>query len=267
MKEMTLSELKKVQVEILDYLTEYCDKKGIHLWIDSGTLLGAIRHKGYIPWDDDIDTGVLREDYDKLIKNFNKDNIGSKYKLVCIEEDKNFFLPHAKIVDTETVLKEINCVLGVNIDVFVYDNCPDDVKIINKLFDKRDKYRMLFNIKNKTVLPKKPLKRIIFYTAYAIFSLLPCDYFIKKMVKNCKTYQYKDTKLAGNFSAFSRSYFNKSTVKEFTKVEFEGKLYNAPKGYDEYLRCFYGDYMQLPPEEKRVTHHVFKAYFKSEEGK
>ena len=103
-KKITKEEMKKIQINILDDVSKFCDENNIKYWIDCGTLLGAIRHKGYIPWDDDIDIGMLREDYDKFIKLYNSKK--SKYKLKCIELDKTYEYPFGKVIDTDTILYE-----------------------------------------------------------------------------------------------------------------------------------------------------------------
>ena len=133
MKKITVEELKKFQLEILGVVADFCEKNNIKYWIDSGTLLGAIRHKGYIPWDDDIDVGMLREDYNKFSKIFNEKN--NRYKFVCIENTPDLFVPHGKVCDTTTELyepDETGHKTSINIDIFVYDNAPDDDKQVKK---------------------------------------------------------------------------------------------------------------------------------------
>ena len=135
MKEIGVEDLKRIQLEILSVVAEFCEKNGIRYWIDSGTLLGAVRYGGYIPWDDDIDVGMLREDYDKFSEAFNKAN--EKYKFVCYENRKDFYLPHGKVCDSSTVLYEPDengYKLSVNIDIFVYDNDPDDDEEFKKMY-------------------------------------------------------------------------------------------------------------------------------------
>lgn len=137
MREMTIDELKEVQLQILDFVAEFCEKNQIQYWIDSGTLLGAIRHKGYIPWDDDIDVGMLRKDYDKFFKLFN--DPGNRYQFVCYEKQPDFYLPHGKVCDVSTVLYEPNEKghrLSVNIDIFVYDNAPEDNSEVMKMYNR-----------------------------------------------------------------------------------------------------------------------------------
>ena len=93
--EIDIDELKKIQLNILEYIDKFCKENNINYWIDCGTLLGAVRHKGYIPWDDDIDIGMLREDYIKFMNSFNNNN-DSNYKFHCYELDKNWYYPYGK---------------------------------------------------------------------------------------------------------------------------------------------------------------------------
>ena len=264
MEKLDLEGLKKVQLEILDVVNEFCQKHQINYWLDCGTLIGAIRHKGYIPWDDDIDIGMLRSDYDKFMKLFNEEN--SRYQFYSIENNKDFLVAFGKVLDTKTILyepnKEQGIKLNINIDVFVYDNAPDDEMLCQKMFKKRDmylklRYAQLYpNFYDKTSLKKKIMR--FFLKIY--LKLLPKNYYTKKIIKNSRKYIDCDTKRVGNFTSVSKFVGDKELFKEFIKVEFEGRKYPAPIGYDTWLRNIYGDYMKLPPVEKRVSHHEFEAY-------
>lgn len=255
-------ELKKIQIEILDVVNEFCRKNDISYWLDGGTLLGSVRHKGYIPWDDDIDIGMLRADYDKFLNTFNGYN--NRYKAYSIENNEQFYFAFGKILDTYTTLYEPDengNKLSINIDVFVYDNAPDDKKKIKKMFFYRDIYR---NLNLLRTLNHKPngniIRRVYIYMLRIILKPFPINYFVKKMIKNSKIYTDKQTKKIGNFTGVTKAVCEKSILQNFTEGEFEGKLYKIPTEYDKWLRNFFGDYMELPPIEKRISHHTFKAY-------
>ncbi len=263
MREMTPEEVRKVQLEILDVVTEFCDEHGIKYWLDSGTLIGAVRHKGYIPWDDDIDLGMLRPDYDKFRESFNQKN--SRYYFACGENSRDFFAAYGKVLDTNTVLFEpdINGYkLSVNIDVFVYDNAPDDDMIVKEMFDRRDLLRRLSGYRNLDWINESDslLKRFVKSIVISVLDVFPQDYFIKKMVQNTKKYKDVATKRIGNFTAYSRTVCDIHAFDETVAMEFEGKMYKVPIGWDKWLTAMYGNYMELPPLEKRVTHHSYVAY-------
>ncbi len=264
MKEINLEELKKIQVKILDNIDKFCKKNKINYWIDCGTLLGAVRHSGYIPWDDDIDIGMLREDYDKFLKLYNNSN--KRYQLNAVELQKDYYFQFGKVVDTNTLLYEPdeNGIKGaVYVDVFVYDNAPDDEAELKKMFDKRDYYnkfriaQLYPELYDKSSFKKKIMR--FFLNLYLKF--LPKNYYTKKCIKNSKSYMNKETKRVGNFTSAKRMTGDKEIFKSFTNLTFEGKKYPAPVGYKDWLKAFYGDYMKLPPKEKRVSNHKFKAYY------
>ena len=270
MKEINLKELRKIQLEILDNVDNFCKKHNINYWLDCGTLLGAVRHSGYIPWDDDIDIGMLREDYDKFLTQYNKNN--KRYQLFAVENSDDYYFAFGKVIDTNTVLYEpdektgIKC--GVYIDIFVYDNAPDDDEKVQKMYDKRDYYNKLRiaqlypNLYDHESLFKKTIR--FFVNIYLKF--LPKNYYTTKVVENSKRYMNQKTKRVGNFTSASRIICDKHIFDSFTEVTFEKRKYPAPKGYDAWLKSFYGDYMKLPPKEKQISNHQFKAYYKGEEN-
>lgn len=260
MKEMNIDELKKCQLEILDYIVYFCDNNKINYFLDSGTLLGCIRHKGYIPWDDDIDIGMLRDDFDKFKSLFSeRDN----YKFVSAELGNQYPYPFGKVLDMTTLLYEPDekgiqsC---VNIDIFVYDNAPDDEKEVNRMFNVRDFYTLLNSLQYSGIYSESKLKMMVCDMARSILKLFPRGYFAEKIILNEKKYMNKECSRVGNFSSVSRVVCTKDVFKEFLYGSFEGKKYKIPIGYDEWLRCFYGDYMELPPIEKQKSHHKFQAY-------
>lgn len=258
-KKIDKEELKKIQIQILDNVANFCEKNNIQYWIDTGTLLGAVRHKGFIPWDDDIDIGMLRNDYDKFIKLYNSSN--SRYQLHCYELNDDYYYPFGKVLDTKTILYEpdINGVkISVNIDVFVYDNAPSNLKKVKKMYSKFRRYERLRLHQHFCVNSNSFINNIL----NKILKLFPENYFVEKIINNSKKYMNKNCTHVGNFTSISQVYCSKEFLKSFIKLEFEGKLYNAPIGYDEWLKAFYGDYMKLPPEEKRVSPHSFVAFYK-----
>ncbi len=262
MRRMSPEETKECQIDILDFVHEFCERNNIKYWLDCGTLLGAVRHGGYIPWDDDIDIGMLREDYEKFISTFN--NESQRYACYNIENNPEFEYPFAKVLDTETVLyepDESGLKLYVNIDIFIYDNAPDDPRLQKAMFKKRDKYVYCRYFRySKGKASGGIFKKISVKIMYSVLKHFPVGYFEKKIIKNARKYEAYKTSLMGNFTGTDRFVCDKSCFRECIWMEFEGKSYRAPIEYDKYLKALYNDYMQLPPEEKRVSHHSYIAY-------
>ena len=262
MRKLEIQEFRQIQLGILSAVAEFCDRNGISYWIDSGTLLGAIRHKGYIPWDDDIDIGMLRPDYEKFSRLFNAAN--DRYRFCAYELDHSFLYPLGKVLDTTTVLYEPDengNKLSVNIDVFIYDNAPDDDAQVARMYRVRDFYNMLHQVRNGLISHRGSRGRAAALKAGRLaLSLFPKDFFVSRMVANAKRFAEKPTARVGNFTAVSRIACEKNIFDTFEKASFEGRLYRIPGGYDRWLRAFYGDYMKLPPKEKQVAHHAFVAY-------
>ena len=263
MRRLNAEEVKKIQIEILDVVSSFCDENSIKYWLDSGTLLGAIRHKGYIPWDDDIDIGMLREDYDRFSALFNANN--QKYRFVCVENTEDFYTPFGKVIDTATILYEPDkrgSKLAINIDIFIYDNAPDDDRIVKRMYNRRDRLLLvaLFS-RGAQILPNDSGLRVLAkYLTHFLCKPFSCRKLVLKAVDNSKRYSRFETRRVGNFTAVSRIAVDKRVFDSFIDVEFEGKMYKAPVGYDEWLTDFYGDYMQLPPKDKQVSHHLYEAY-------
>ena len=268
MKRMGLEELKKIQIQILDVFASFCEENNIRYWLDCGTLLGAVRHHGYIPWDDDIDVGMLRPDYDRLCLLFNKTN--SRYRLINIESDKSSYFSYSKVVDTNTLLYEPDengFQFYINIDVFVYDNAPDDSSELKRMFDRRDHLNRQYQLQRGDHFPKGNAFRRFAIRCYQLWlRRKPGAYYIEQMVRNSKSYSEKTTQKVGNFTSASRMVCDRSAVLSTVMIKFEGKEYCCPSGYALWLKAFYGNtYMQLPPLEKRVSHHSFIAYINDSE--
>lgn len=264
MHQLNITELKRKQLEILDVTANFCAEHNIKYWLDGGTLIGAIRHKGYIPWDDDIDVGMLRQDYDKFTASFNEYN--ERCKVVCFENDSSFFVPFAKVMDTETLLYEPDekgQKLCINIDIFVYDSAPDDEAAVHDMFRKRNIFHVC-NVARQARIFQRPkggiLRRLCVYALRMAVRVFPRNYFVRKTIENAKRYVNEQTERIGNFVGVMRMTCSRRALASCIDGEFEGRHYRIPAGYDEYLREFYGDYMQLPPEEKRISTHIFKAY-------
>lgn len=266
-RSIDLEELKIIQLDILSAVDEFCCNNDIHYSLACGTLLGAVRHGGYIPWDDDIDIYLLRSDYDRLIKEF--PNIyHERYRFVTLERDAKWSRAYGKIYDANTVIKEATMEtfeLGVNIDVFPIDNVPQD-KIKWQKYNKRRK--ILQNIYLVKVI-KFRNERSLLKNLFLILCKIICFLFSSRFVAECiqkVAKRYNDSETSKVYETcqglFQKHPFRKSLFDNLIVLPFEDRKFMAFADYDEYLTNAYGDWHQLPPKEKRISHHVFQAFWK-----
>ena len=261
MKRVTSEESKSIILDILNNVAEFCDENSIRYYLTYGTLLGAIRHKGFIPWDDDIDIAMPRPDYDRFV-----DLYGAKgdYKISAPLVDKDCAWQWVKVYDGRTVKYEegvdYNYISprGVDIDVFPIDGVPDDYdEFINhgkKLISSHIYFNKVISPYNGSII--KRLFRLI-------LRIIGRDYFMRKNIQEAMKYEYSSSEMIGHLPHLEpylkrcpRSLFDSRV-----EVEFEGNNYWAPAGYDLFLKELYGDYMQLPPIEKRVASHEQEIYW------
>lgn len=260
---VTIDELRKIQLNILTIVDSFCEENNIKYVLAAGTLIGAIRHKGFIPWDDDIDIYMPRPDYERFLVEFNDYN--SRYKAISIESDKKFLYQYAKISDQKTILIENvrnSYELGINIDVFPIDGIGNDD---TKLLKKQILLRYMYDVKIIKFSKKRALiKNIILLAGKVILAGVSTQTIVKKMITNSKKYDYNEAdKVCVLVEGLDNNkVYDKSVFSETITTQFEGSFFKIPKGYDEYLKGAYGDYMKLPPEKDRVTHHSFEVYYK-----
>ncbi len=266
---LSLDEQKNIQQELLKEIKRVCEIHNITFFLGGGTLLGAIRHKGYIPWDDDIDIMMPRKDYENLLNNFNIE-CNDNCKLINYINTHDYYYPFAKIVNTKTILieneyKQIKD-MGVYIDVFPIDFLPDNEKKIKKIMKKyRRIYKLIYmyqynNISDVTENKVKLFLKKILLMIIKKFKLIPK---ILKYLDNIAI-KYKNTKkvacISGRYA--EKEVMPSSYIEDYTLVDFEGEKYKAPIGYDEYLTKHYGDYMKLPPKEKQIKEHDNEVYWR-----
>ena len=252
-----LKKLKDEELKILDYFAEFCEKNNLNYYIMYGTLLGAVRHKGFIPWDDDIDVCMPPADYQKFIKIFKNDN---KYFLQTIETDKYFHTLFAKIrenntcmVETENTYMKIH--KGINIDIFPLIPYPVNN---NKWFIFKFKFASLLVCKN--IKTNNIKNKVIF----AILRLVPRKVTNKiaiRIMNSLLNYNgnYLEYKMEINDKPLKTEWFKKSNM-----IAFEDRKYIAPYESKKILEKLYGDYMKLPPENERIGHgNIILSFNKS----
>lgn len=255
----TLRQLQIAHLEILDETVRICEKYGLKYYLAEGTLLGAVRHRGHIPWDDDLDIAMPREDFNKLAEVCNNE-LADKFFFQFFDTFEKHWLPFAKIRNQTTVLNEYNIQnldvpKGIYIDVFPLDNTERPNSFMRKI---------------KTLIIKKISFPITakagfeynssFVHKAVLFLLKP---FSVKQLNRFRNYlmtteNKKKTEYYINYASYQmcdEEIFKKSDFGEGVMLEFEGKFYRAPVKYDKILTCRYGDYMELPPEEDRILKH------------
>lgn len=261
----TLEKLHEVELEIMDEFIKICKKHNLEYFLTGGTMLGAIRHKGFIPWDDDIDVGMMRKDYDLFIE-YAKEELDDKYLLDCFETNKEYYLPFAKIRKKNTIFDEednhhLNNHKGIFIDIIPFENAakPDS-------FKQKIQAILVRNITD-TMFYKKKIRKLnksrhpLFV---AILSIIPNSQLMKLQKKLSKLNKNDNSEyavaLAGTYGyqkeTMKRSYFIPSK-----KIKFENREYQGMNNPDAYLTRIFGNYMELPPKEKRRNHMPLKIEF------
>ena len=268
-KRLSIEEHKAIQLGIMKYVAKFCESHNLQYFLSDGTLLGAVRHKGFIPWDDDIDIQMPRPDRNKLIELFNVESQGTNYYLI---QPKDPIAQHymVKIIDVRTVKLEpyldySRGFLGVDIDVFELNGCPEDEKEFEEwalqirayhkayLYKKRNAWRTILGMGKDIIKGRLKAKFVPFMSSTEI---------IDKVNALFDKYPYGNSAYVCRIGIGDNFRLVKNVFDGYKLLRFEDAYYRVPKDYDAYLKSQYGDYMELPPEEKRVTHHVNEIYLK-----
>lgn len=247
LKEVTIEESKRIQIDILNYIREICEKNGLKYYLAYGTLLGAVRHKGFIPWDDDIDIYMPVKDiyclYD-ILRN------EKKYEMAMPAKSEGYFYFYPRIIDKRTVLNIVDFPLliksGISIDIFPLVALGDNLDQAREKMDcavEEQKYiKHMISLRTSTEEIQKRLEQ--FWT-----EKLDVDYLA--------------TKYCGNiFGPYGeREILESHIFKNIVPLQFEDDNFYGPKEYDSYLRAIYGNYLEYPPEDKRVSSHIWTGYW------
>lgn len=267
-----LKELQGVQIEILEEIVRICKKYNLRYYLIYGTLIGAIRHHGFIPWDDDLDIGMPRDDYEKFMKVAKKE-LGSNYFLQNADTEEGYWLSFAKVRKNNTLFEEPSVVnmaekihKGIFVDIFPFDYVQKKEGffvhmqfILSKALNETMYYKAGV-FKNKKSLKYKYL--------VSLFQVLPMKAVSKLQSKVVSIQKQKGARYLADFNS-SRKYLAAIYPMEYLVPTqdgmFDGKNFAIPQNYDIYLKKVYGDYMKLPKEEERVNHRTLRIVFNTKE--
>lgn len=257
MKKIDINELKEIQMQILDYVDKFCQKYSIQYSLCAGTLLGAIRHKGYIPWDDDIDIQLVRNEYERFTALWNQEK--HPYVFHNINSDSSVGVPFGKISDPHTIIIEPGLSpIGVNIDVIPIDKVIDEEDFNTRHNKVLDLYVRIWKKRRKWSW--KP--NVLFWKFYSLFDSAEADLHKINAIAKSRNDERGTMLFEMVGGRTVKRPWSSKAFKDTIDVQFENRTYKVFAGYDEYLTAAYGDYMKLPPEEKQISHHDFEAWWK-----
>ncbi|MBR4389306.1 MAG: LicD family protein [Prevotella sp.] len=278
MKEMTLQEVQQVSLEILKDVHRFCEANGINYTLFGGTMIGAIRHKGFIPWDDDVDIAMPRPDYERFLKMYQSEK---GYKLFASGSKENF-LAFSRVCEMEKTsavnvkMPWANQPTGVWIDIFPLDGAPDDEKECELLLEKLRWHWRKSCYARTAKSPLSARKGGADKLKTCVKKLVYNDWFITPQ-RVISHYNQTASKIpwraTGHFWNCSylrygmKEYQEMSDYTSTVLVPFEDAMFRVCNGYDHFMRTKYGDYMQLPPEDKRKSNHALCSYYWREQGK
>ncbi|MCR4908590.1 MAG: LicD family protein [Lachnospiraceae bacterium] len=270
-RELTIQEIQTVSLEILKRVADLCEELQLRYYLVFGTLIGAIRHHGYIPWDDDVDIMMPRPDHDKLMEHLSEHPLPGLTvfnRRTC--RDYPYML--TRISDDGYILEmenEESVGMGIFIDVYPFDGLGNTREEAVPFGLKGDYLSSLcyqatrkhFAMETTTSV----FRKIIKFPVFLISRMIGKDFFQNRLELLAGTRDYETSEYVGCVTwltwgekeMFLRKWFDESILVPFEKYEFR-----VPKCYDEVLRHEYGDYMQLPPEKDRIGHHYYKAFSK-----
>ena len=274
-KQLSKKEIQIILLKMLDDFVKYCEKYNLRYYMVGGTLLGAVRHHGFIPWDDDIDLGMPRPDYQRFLELIKTDPVSEDYEVVSSEYG-TLTIPLTEIVnkkvrlerDSSDFIAEQYQMLNLFIDIIPQDGWPENLHEAENLVKKMDHLRFMNQVSRAKLGHGKTLLRTIAKIPYGLYvKTIGNKRILEKIREESLKYDYDTSEYVGCVSYGIYGVGERclrQEVVEFQLIEFETGKYNAPGCWDSYLRGIYGDkYMELPPENKRKTHDM-KAYCSDE---
>ena len=269
MKELTISEVKELEFELLVKFDDICRTHQWRYSLGGGSLLGAVRHHGFIPWDDDIDIIMPRPDYDKFVESSKNSNW--KFVVRTHETTQGYNMLHGKIMNPNTVLIDSSInnstyTIGIHIDIFPVDGLGQTYKEALRTFNRTALSRELLNAKTWKRYFKSKTHPFYYepfrFLLFLISRFVDTESLINAIDKENRRFSFDTEQFAGCVSGCYRDkeILPQKVFSEYCEIPFEGRLFKCLMRYDDYLKSLYGDYMKLPPKEKQKSHHTFKAF-------
>lgn len=264
-KNEVLEKLHNVLFELLCEFDRICKKHNIQYFLDSGTALGAVRHGGFIPWDDDLDVGMMREEYEKFLK-VAPYEVGDNYIVLTKDIDSAYKKDHAKLVRKNTIYPELGTehykYRGIFIDIFPFDKISNDARKRKIDFKKDRIYKSLIILKRSKTFGRNAYHKKIFHL---FFKAIPMKWLENKRDSFWSQYNKTDSFYATCYlykMVLNRDIiFPLSSLLPVKQIVFERREFPIMYNYDNYLSIMYGNYMNLPPENKREFHSCGEIIF------
>ena len=260
-----IREIQQMELGIMEYIHEVCQKIGVKYFLAYGSLIGAVRHKGFIPWDDDMDICMLREDYEKL-QDYLIANPDERYEVMSYKNNLNYVYPFMKVQDNQTYLLEedvrIDSNMGIYVDIFPVDGYEDDSVFKDKMTRLIKKRQLSCYTFKGITNTKSLLNSLIRYISVIIFYFTNTNKYIRGIDELAQSRKVGDYELVDYliYKDMNKPVWKREWLNQTITGVFEGKEFMIPKNYHEILTSDYGDYTQLPPVELRFSHHDFQLW-------
>jgi len=268
--EEQIKKIQEIEIRNLKEIKRVCEKIGVEFFLYGGSLIGAVRHTGFVPWDDDLDIAMSRDDYMKFVKEAPK-YLSDEYYLQTPYSDKKspYFYSKLRLRGTKCIEyahHKMNIEQGIYVDIYPIDKMPEDKEEFLRLYNEFQKTVRLF-VWRQCIHPyipadslKRRVKNGIKWCVGIALRLIPHNVFVKKLDKIMTLHNDKNTNLYGNYSYFDPVNLFKD-IYPFEKAIFENIEVNLPNQWDYHLTSRYGDYMQMPPEDERIGHKPYILEF------
>lgn len=267
----SLAKLQAIELKTLKQIARICEAEHIRYFIIGGTLIGAMRHKGFIPWDDDVDVGIPRDDYNRFIRVARK-YLPDNYEVRTMDSSRTYKCYYTRVVDNDMKILwdhgQYKAEIGVWADVFPLDGLPSNrlqrklhVFLLNGI-KMLYKFTQIDNV--STNLDRPFIERALIHIAMAtrVGRFFDGDGLLHRLDRWLQKYNFDKCDYVFNYSGCyrNREIAPRAFFDGVQMIPFEDMYVSAPSGADGYLRNVYGDYMQMPPPEKQVSHHVIITF-------